>query len=72
MPGTIPDIVVEIDSAPNPASAQKLAFARDAGAYPLWLRFGKGSIEEIDGVSVLDFRDVVRAVQDAGESGEAS
>ncbi|MGW7295419.1 hypothetical protein ACWGIB_23890 [Streptomyces xiamenensis] len=25
-----PDIVVEIDSAPNPASAQKLTFARDA------------------------------------------
>jgi hypothetical protein len=68
MPGTIPDIVVEIDSAPNPASAQKLAFARDAGAIPLWVRFGSGSIEKIDGVSVLDLREAVRAVRDAEPS----
>ncbi|MFE2473104.1 zinc-ribbon domain-containing protein [Streptomyces mirabilis] len=71
IPG-IPDIVVEIDSAPNPASAQKLAFARDVGAHPLWVRFGNGSIEKIDGVTVLDLRDVVRAVQDAGDSVGAS
>ncbi|MGW0950014.1 hypothetical protein ACWD4O_46890 [Streptomyces sp. NPDC002623] len=44
MPGG-PDIVVEIDSAPNASSAQKLAFARDAGAHPLWVRFGFGGIE---------------------------
>jgi hypothetical protein len=34
LPG-LPDLVVEIDSRPNPASAQKLTFARDVGAYPL-------------------------------------
>ncbi|MFE7212450.1 hypothetical protein ACFU93_21145 [Streptomyces sp. NPDC057611] len=60
------DIVVKIDSAPNPASAQKLAFARDAGAFPLWVRFGKGDIEKIDGVMVLDVRDTVRGVCEAG------
>ncbi|MGW3134211.1 hypothetical protein [Streptomyces sp. NPDC001123] len=46
-----PNFVIEIDSAPNPASAEKLVFARDAGAFPLWVRFGKGGIETIDGVS---------------------
>jgi hypothetical protein len=60
-----PDIVVEIDSAPNPASAQKLAFARDVGAVPLWVRFGTGSIDKIDGVMVLDIREAVRGVCDA-------
>ncbi|WP_158973361.1 hypothetical protein [Streptomyces griseus] len=68
MPGTIPDILVEIDFAPNLASAQKLAFARDAGALPLWVRFGCGSIEKIGGVCVLDLCEAVRAVRDAGPS----
>ena len=44
-----PDIAVEIDSKPNPGSARKLAFARDAGAAPVWVRFGSGSIEAPDG-----------------------
>ncbi len=57
------DVVVEIDSAPNAASAQKLAFARDAGAYPLWVRFGTGGIEKIDGVMVLDIREATRRVR---------
>ncbi|GAA1911054.1 hypothetical protein GCM10009716_21190 [Streptomyces sodiiphilus] len=57
---------MEIDSAPNPASAQKLTFARDAGAHPLRRRFGKGSIEKIDGVVVLDICDAVRGVRVAG------
>ncbi|MFJ2597417.1 zinc-ribbon domain-containing protein [Streptomyces erythrochromogenes] len=61
-----PNFVIEIDSAPNPASAEKLAFARDVGAFPLWVRFGKGGIEKIDGVMVLDIRDAVRGVLDAG------
>ncbi|MFB7031851.1 MULTISPECIES: zinc-ribbon domain-containing protein [unclassified Streptomyces] len=65
LPG-VPDLVVEIDSRPNPASAQKLTFARDAGAYPLWVRFGTGGIEKIDGVTVLDIRDIVQAVLDSG------
>ena len=49
-------VVVEIDSAPNRSSAAKLAFARDAGALPLWVRFGKGSVEGPEGVSVVDLR----------------
>ncbi|MCY1649318.1 zinc-ribbon domain-containing protein [Streptomyces sp. NPDC048212] len=61
-----PNIVIEIDSAPNPASVEKLIFARDAGAFPLWVRFGKGGIEEIDGVMVVDIRDAVRGVCEAG------
>lgn len=68
MPG-LPDVVVEIDSAPNAASAQKLSFARDAGAYPLWVRFGSGGIEKTDGVTVLDIRDAVRGVCEAGSGG---
>lgn len=66
------DIVVEIDSAPNPSSAQKLTFARDAGAFPLWVRFGTGGVEKIDGVMVLDIREAVQGVCDAGAGGGAS
>ncbi|MFF4485284.1 hypothetical protein ACFY0F_02115 [Streptomyces sp. NPDC001544] len=58
--------MVEIDSAPNAASAQKLVFARDAGAFPLWVRFGKGGVATIDGVVVLDIRDAVWGVCKAG------
>ncbi|MER7467029.1 zinc-ribbon domain-containing protein [Streptomyces sp. NPDC097981] len=61
-PGPLPDFVVEIDSAPNPSSAQKLAFARDAGAVPLWVRFGSGQVEDIDGVGVVDARELIRSV----------
>ncbi|WP_331731505.1 zinc-ribbon domain-containing protein [Kitasatospora sp. NBC_01300] len=57
------DIVVEIDSAPNASSAAKLAFARDAGAVPIWIRFGKGSIDAPDGVAVIDLRAVVSGIQ---------
>ncbi|MFE9172816.1 hypothetical protein ACFYNZ_25645 [Streptomyces kebangsaanensis] len=39
LPG-VPDLVVEIDSCPSASSAQKPTFARDAGACPLWVRFG--------------------------------
>ncbi|MGA5823494.1 zinc-ribbon domain-containing protein [Kitasatospora sp. NPDC094028] len=59
------DIVVEIDSAPNPGSAAKLAFARDAGAVPIWIRFGKGGIDAPDGVAVIDLRASVRELQAA-------
>lgn len=60
-----PNFVIEIDSAPNPASAEKLVFAHDAGAFPLWVRFGKGGVETIDGVMVLDIRDAVWDVCEA-------
>jgi hypothetical protein len=61
------DIVVEIDSAPNPGSAAKLAFARDAGAVPIWIRFGKGGTDAPDGVAVIDLRAPVRELQAAAE-----
>ncbi|TYC68778.1 hypothetical protein [Streptomyces sp. CB01881] len=57
------DIVMEIDSAPNPSSAAKLAFARDAGAVPVWIRFGKGGIDAPNGVAVIDLRAPVRELQ---------
>nr|WP_239647935.1 Tn3 family transposase [Nocardiopsis ganjiahuensis] len=49
-------VVIEIDSAPNRSSAAKLAFARDAGALALWVRFGKGSVDAPEGVPVVDLR----------------
>ncbi|MDT0469243.1 hypothetical protein [Streptomyces gibsoniae] len=64
MPGG-PDNIVEIDSSPNAGSAQKFTFARDAGAVPLWVCFGSGGVEKIDGVTVLDIRDAVRGVCEA-------
>ncbi|MFE9254126.1 zinc-ribbon domain-containing protein [Streptomyces sp. NPDC006879] len=67
-----PGLVIELDSRPNPASAQKLAFARDAGAFPLWVRFGEGGIDKTDGVMVLDLREAVRGVCDAQPSAGAS
>lgn len=67
LPG-VPDLAVGIDSRPNVSSAQKLTFARDAGACPLWVRFGTGGIEKIDGVTVLDIREAVQGVLDAGAS----
>jgi hypothetical protein len=54
------DITVEIDSAPNPSSAAKLAFARDVGAFPLWIRFGTGNVDAPEGVAVIDLRDAIR------------
>src|SRR5690606_31655849 len=68
----LPDLVIELDSRPNPASAQKLAFARDAGAFPLWVRVGDGGIDKTDGVMVLDLREAVRGVCDAEPATGAS
>jgi hypothetical protein len=51
-----PDIVVEIDSKSNSGSARKPAFARDAGAVPIWVRFGSGNIGAPEGVAVIDLR----------------
>jgi hypothetical protein len=52
----VPDIVVEIDSAPNPGSVRKLEFARDAGAVAVWVRHGSGGIAAPEGVAVIDLR----------------
>ncbi|MEU9983564.1 hypothetical protein [Streptomyces sp. NPDC050856] len=68
----LPDLVIELASRPNPASAQKLAFARDAGAFPLWVRFGEGDIDNTGGVMVLDLREAVRGVCDAQPSAGTS
>ncbi|MFJ5841885.1 hypothetical protein ACIQGO_34955 [Streptomyces shenzhenensis] len=51
---------------------QKLAFARDAGAFPLRVRFGEGGIDKPDGVTVLDLRQAVQGVCDAQPAGGAS
>jgi hypothetical protein len=51
-----PDIVVEIDSKPNPGSARKLEFARDAGALAVWVRHGTGPVTAPAGVAVIDLR----------------
>jgi Uma2 family endonuclease len=51
-----PDIVVEIDSANKRESALKLAFARDAGALPIWVRHGSGPFDAPDGCAVIDLR----------------
>ncbi len=46
-----PDIVVEIDSKPNPQSVRKLEFARDTGALAVWVRHGSGGITASHGVT---------------------
>jgi hypothetical protein len=48
------DLVIEIDSAPNPDAAQKLVFARDAGAFSVWLRWHKGRAAVPDGIRGVD------------------
>jgi len=57
----LPDIVVEIDFAPNAESVRKLEFARDAGAVPIWIRHGSGRITEPEGVAVIDVRPSIAA-----------
>lgn len=39
MYGVIPSIVVELDSTNKTSSLDKLEFARDHGAYPIWVRW---------------------------------
>jgi hypothetical protein len=54
----LPDIVVEIDARDTPRSAAKLELARDHGALPIWLRWQRGAIVSLDGVSVVDLADL--------------
>ncbi|MFJ6481141.1 zinc-ribbon domain-containing protein [Streptomyces sp. NPDC091682] len=65
-PEGFPPFVVEIDSRPNPSSVRKLTFARDAGAVPVWVRFGSGPVEDIDGVAVVDARALVHPLTARG------
>ncbi|GAA1027201.1 hypothetical protein GCM10009565_48270 [Amycolatopsis albidoflavus] len=51
-----PDLVIEIDSAHNPRSVEKLLFARDAGAVPIWIRWLGGSLHEHPDITVIDLR----------------
>jgi hypothetical protein len=58
-----PDIVVEIDSKPKQWSARKLAYARQAGALTIWVRFGEGRVAPLnDGTVVVDARDTAAAL----------
>jgi hypothetical protein len=53
------EIAVEIDSGfPDSlrSSAAKLAFARDAGAVPVWIRLDQRDVTIPDGVAVIDLR----------------
>lgn len=68
----LPDVVVEIDSAPNAESVRKLEFARDAGALPIWVRHGSGRITEPKGVAVIDVRPSIAAAIQAARDQEAA
>ena len=64
----LPDVVVEIDSAPNAESMRKLEFARDAGALPIWVRHGSGRITEPEGIGVIDVRPSIAAAAQAAQA----
>jgi hypothetical protein len=49
-----PDLVIEIDSTSKAESAEKLAFARAAGAVAVWVRWHTGRVDAPDGVHVID------------------
>jgi Probable Zinc-ribbon domain len=55
-----PDVVVEIDSAANAGTEDKLAFARDAGAVTVWVRWKAGTLTALDGVHLIDLREATR------------
>lgn len=50
-----PDLVIEIDSAHNPRSVEKLQFAHAAGAVPIWIRWHSGPLHDT-GVPTIDLR----------------
>lgn len=49
-----PDLVVEIDSAHNDRSVEKLTFAHEAGGVPVWVRWRGGRVEAPEGVHLID------------------
>ncbi|MET9260476.1 zinc-ribbon domain-containing protein [Amycolatopsis sp. NPDC004079] len=51
-----PDLVIEIDSAHNPASVEKLRFAHAAGGMPLWIRWRSGPLPDT-GIATIDLRE---------------
>lgn len=50
------DLVIEIDSAHNPRSVEKLLFARDAGAAAIWIRWLGGQLHDHPGITTIDLR----------------
>lgn len=54
MGGYVQDVVVEIDSEPNPASISKLLFAAKVGALPIWVRWHTFETEQPDGVLLIN------------------
>lgn len=60
--GAAPDVVIEIDSAPNVASEEKLRFAAAAGAIAVWVRWRAGGVVTPAGVHVLDLVEASRNV----------
>jgi hypothetical protein len=57
-----PDLVVEIDSAHNAQTVEKLRFARDAGAVAIWVRWNAGRVGAPDGVHVVDLVEETRGL----------
>jgi hypothetical protein len=61
------EVAVEIDSGfPDSlrSSSAKLAFARDAGAVPVWIRLDQRDVMVPDGVVVIDLRTIAAAAAD--------
>jgi hypothetical protein len=68
------EIAVEIDSGfPDSlrSSAAKLAFARDVGAVPVWIRLDQRDVTVPDGVAVIDLRALAASAAERVERLEA-
>lgn len=57
------DLVVEIDSAHNSRSMEKLRFAYTAGATAIWIRWHSGAVRKVRGVHVIDLLDQTRQIK---------
>lgn len=57
-----PDIVVEIDSTHKEQNIEKLAYARDAGAVAVWVRWHSGRLEAPNGIHVIDLVEATRGL----------
>lgn len=58
--GASPDVVIELDSAPNAASEVKLRFVAEAGAIAVWVRWRAGAVATPEGVHVVDLVELSR------------
>jgi hypothetical protein len=57
-----PDLVIEIDSAHNEQSIEKLTFARAAGAAAVWVRWRGGRVDAPAGIPVVDLTEATRGL----------